>query len=175
MRQTAAAHAHAHVRAHLLAGIATAAALAFAVVFMLLAPPRGEARGGATLRVSTAQNATLGKRVLVTSSGRTLYSLSAETNGRFICTGSCTADWPPLTLGRGVQPTGVRGLGTIRRPDGRRQVTYKGRPLYRFDEDRKQGDVRGEGFRDVGTWHAAVAPGRSASHGSPAPAPAPLY
>lgn len=145
-------------RPGLLAAVALVAVLAFAVLFMLFAPPRGEARSGATLKVSTAQNAALGKRILVTSSGRTLYSLSAETRGRFICTGTCTADWPPLTLGRGVQPTGVRGLGTIRRPDGRRQVTYKGKPLYRFDMDRKKGDVKGEGFRDVGTWHAAVAP-----------------
>jgi predicted lipoprotein with Yx(FWY)xxD motif len=136
-----------------------AVALAFATLFMLLGLPRGDAHGSATLEVATAQNATLGKRILVTGSGRTLYTLSAETRGRFICKDSgCTSTWPPLTLGRGVQPTGVRGLGTIRRPDGRRQVTYKGRPLYRFATDRKKGDVGGEGFRDVGTWHAAVAP-----------------
>src|ERR1051325_10329042 len=40
------------------------AALAFAALFMLLGPPRGQARGSATLRISTAQNATLGKRIL---------------------------------------------------------------------------------------------------------------
>jgi predicted lipoprotein with Yx(FWY)xxD motif len=150
--------AHVHVRSRLLGAVLLAAALAFVALFMLLAPPRGDARGGSTLKVSTAQNATLGKRILVTSRGLTLYSLSAETRGRFICTSACTSAWPPLTLGRGVQPSGVRGLGTIRRPEGRRQVTYKGRPLYRFDGDRKKGDVSGEGFRDVGTWHAAVAP-----------------
>jgi predicted lipoprotein with Yx(FWY)xxD motif len=151
-----------------------AAGLAFGILFMLLGPPRGAARSGAPLKVATAQNATLDKRILVTTSGRTLYTLSAETRGRFICKdSSCTSTWPPLTLGRGVQPTGVRGLGAIRRPDGRRQVTYKGRPLYRFATDRKRGDVGGEGFKDVGTWHAAVAPASSALH-DPAPAPAPV-
>jgi predicted lipoprotein with Yx(FWY)xxD motif len=149
------------------------AALAFAALFMLLGPPRGQARAGATLKVSTAQNATLGKRILVTTRGRTLYSLSAETHGRFICTGTCTNDWPPLILKAGARPVGVRGLGSIRRPDGRRQVTYKGKPLYRFDMDAKKGDVNGEGFKDVGTWHAAVAPKSSASHSSPPPAPSP--
>jgi predicted lipoprotein with Yx(FWY)xxD motif len=149
------------------------AALAFAGLFMLLGPPRGHARTGATLRVSTAQNAKLGKRILVTTSGRTLYSLSAETNGRFICTGTCLSNWPPLILRGSARPTGVRGLGAIRRPDGRRQVTYKGKPLYRFASDTKKGDVNGEGFRDVGTWHAAPAPKSSAAHGSPAPTPAP--
>jgi predicted lipoprotein with Yx(FWY)xxD motif len=150
-----------------------AAALAFAALFMLVGPPRGEARSGATLRISTAQNATLGKRILVTTGGRTLYSLSAETHGRFICTTGCTSTWPPLVLKRGAKPVGVKGLGSIKRPDGRRQVTYKGKPLYRFASDRKKGDVNGEGFKDVGTWHAAVAPKTSASTGSPAPAPAP--
>lgn len=152
-----------------------AVALAFAALFMLLGPPRGDARGK-TLEVAVAQNPTLGKRILVTGSGRTLYTLSAETRGRFICKdSSCTSTWPPLTLGRGVQPSGVRDLGTIRRPDGRRQVTYKGRPLYRFASDRKRGDVGGEGFRDVGTWHAAVAPS-TLSHGTAVtPAPTPRY
>lgn len=118
------------------------------------------AAAATTLRVSTAHNPTLDKRILVTSSGRTLYSLSAETRGRFVCTGACLATWPPLILKRGARPVGVRGLRAIKRPDGRRQVTYKGKPLYRFASDARKGDVNGEGFRDVGVWHAAVAPGR---------------
>lgn len=112
----------------------------------------------APLKVSTAQNATLGKKILVTSSGRTLYTLSAETNGTFICRdASCLATWPPLILKAGQKATGVKHLGAVKRPDGRRQATYRGRPLYRFASDRKKGDVKGEGFRDVGTWHAPVA------------------
>lgn len=118
------------------------------------------ASAAGTLRVSTAHNAALGKRILVTTSGRTLYVLSAETRGRFICTGACLATWPPLILRGGAKPAGVRGLGAVARPDGRRQVTYRGRPLYRFASDIRKGDVNGEGFRDVGVWHAAVAPRR---------------
>lgn len=129
------------------------------LVLVLIAAPC--VASAATLRVGTAQNAALGKRVLVTSSGRTLYTLSAETRGRFICDdASCLSTWPPLVLRRGATPAGVRFLGTIRRPDGRRQVTYRGRPLYRFAGDSRRGDANGEGFRDVGTWHAAVAPRR---------------
>jgi len=134
------------------------AALAFAVAFMLVGPPRGEAGSGATLRIATAHNPTLDKRILVTRGGRTLYALSAETNGRFICTRACLATWPPLILKRAAKPTGVSGLGAIKRPDGRRQVTFRGRPLYRFASDTRKGDVNGEGFRDVGVWHAVGAP-----------------
>ncbi len=105
-----------------------------------------------------ARNAKLGKTILTTLSGRTLYSLSAETNGTFICkTHSCLADWHPLFVAPGVKPTGPVKLGAIKRPDsGRRQVTYRGRPLYTFDEDERAGEVNGEGFKDVGTWHAAT-------------------
>jgi hypothetical protein len=44
----------------------------------------------------------------------------------------------------------------VRRPKGGGiQVTYRGRPLYHFTEDVKPGEANGEGFKDVGTWHAA--------------------
>jgi hypothetical protein len=46
-------------------------------------------------------------------------------------------------------------LGTVKRPDGRIQVTYHGRPLYSFAEDVKPGETNGDGFKDVGTWHPA--------------------
>jgi predicted lipoprotein with Yx(FWY)xxD motif len=93
--------------------------------------------------------------VLTANSGLTLYTLSAETHGTFICKGGCLATWHPLVVARGVKPTGPVALGTVKRPDGRRQVTFQGRPLYTFDSDSKKGDANGEGFKDVGTWHAA--------------------
>lgn len=107
---------------------------------------------------SKAENATLGKTVLTTLGNHTLYSLSAETNGRFICTGSCLSVWRPLRVPKGVRPTGPVRLGTIKRPDGGLQVTYRGKPLYSFGGDAKAGDANGEGIKDVGTWHAAAVP-----------------
>jgi predicted lipoprotein with Yx(FWY)xxD motif len=98
----------------------------------------------------------LGKTVLVTPKGMTLYSLSAETRGRFICTDkTCLSLWHPLVVKRGTRPTGASHLSTIRRPDGRTQVRYRGKPLYTFVEDKRPGQAKGEGFRDVGTWHVA--------------------
>jgi predicted lipoprotein with Yx(FWY)xxD motif len=102
-----------------------------------------------------AQNTTLEETVLTTLKGKTLYSLSVETHGRFICTGSCLSSWKPLLVPRGVRPKGPVKLGTVQRPDGRTQVTYKGHPLYSFDGDAKPGEANGEGLKDVGTWHAA--------------------
>lgn len=97
-----------------------------------------------------------GRTVLTDRQGLTLYSLSAEKHGRFVCTGSCLSTWMPLLVSPGVKPTGPVELGAIKRPDGKRQVTFQGRPLYTFDGDSRRGEANGEGFKDVGTWHAAT-------------------
>lgn len=117
--------------------------------------------------------ASLGKTVLTNNAGRTLYSLSVEKHGKFICTGSCLADWKPLVVPAGTKPTGPVALGTVKRPDGRTQVTYKGRPLYRFAGDKKPGEANGEGFKDVGTWHAATIGTASSNPESPGQEPSP--
>jgi predicted lipoprotein with Yx(FWY)xxD motif len=133
------------------------------------ASPRAQKASGAVVR--QAQNPDLGKVVLTNDKGLTLYSLSVEKHGRFICTDSaCLALWRPLLVAPGREPNGPVPLGTVRRPKGGPiQVTYRGRPLYRFVEDVKPGEANGEGFRDVGTWHAAS----SAATGSPEPPASP--
>ena len=155
------------LRGWLLIAIAVAAGL----TATLLLTRSGNASGAKTRAVvKVAQNASLGKRILVTRSGMTLYSLSAERRGRFICTtGFCLSLWKPLVVPAGVKPTGVSGLATVKRPDGRRQVAFRGAPLYRFAQDMKPGDVKGNGFRDVGVWRPVAARGSA----TPAPAPAP--
>ena len=125
------------------------------------------------LVVRTASNPTLHRKVLVNRKGLTLYSLSVEHRGRFICTdASCLSLWTPLVVARGTVPTGALDLGTLRRPDGRTQVSYRGRPVYTFTQDRKPGDVKGNGFKDVGVWRPA-SPGGSGSTVPPAPSPYP--
>ena len=123
------------------------------VSVLTLATAALAAEQSSTRVVSTAHNARLGKTILVTTGGLTLYSLSAERRGRFVCkTRACLAFWKPLHVPRGMRPGGISGLGTIRRPDRTIQVTYRGAPLYRFYLDQKRGDVLGNGFRDVGVW-----------------------
>jgi predicted lipoprotein with Yx(FWY)xxD motif len=149
-----------------------AAALLVGLVAAIYAT-RSSSAGPAKL-VSTAHNKTLGRTILVTSRGRSLYSLSVERHGRFICkTSACLSIWTPLTVRKGTKPTGVVGLGTIKRPDGKILVVYRGAPLYTFSQDMKRGDVKGNGFKDVGVWRVVVV-----SKGNAAPAttpPAPVY
>jgi predicted lipoprotein with Yx(FWY)xxD motif len=123
--------------------------------------------------VSTAHSARLGRSVLI-AGGHTLYALSAETGGRFVCTNkACLALWSPLTVGSGQRPRGSVALGTVARPDGTRQVTFRGQPLYTFAQDTSPGESRGEGFRDVGTWHAVTTGAATPKPAAPKPASPP--
>jgi predicted lipoprotein with Yx(FWY)xxD motif len=149
-------------------------ALPAAAMIALLAPAGASAGQSTKVVAKQAQNATLGKTVLTTTKGRTLYSLSAETKGRFICTGACLSTWHPLLVPAGAKPKGPVKLGTIERPEGKTQVTYKGLPLYSFDGDTKAGDANGEGIKDVGTWHAASTL-KAMPQPQPQPQPEPTY
>jgi len=127
----------------------------------------GMALGGSskTVTVKSAYVTTLKRSALVTSSGLTLYRNRSEKNGRIRCTGACTATWPPLLVPSGDRLLAGAGvaqakLGTTRRPDGKRQATYGGSPLYRFASDRKAGDAKGQGLG--GVWFAAGGSGATA-------------
>jgi predicted lipoprotein with Yx(FWY)xxD motif len=130
-----------------------------------LYPGETNSPGGSTIggngpkRVAKAVHSG-GRALLATTKGRTLYSLSAENGGKFICTetSGCTSLWTPLTVAGGVKPQGPVKLGTVKRPEGTVQVTYRGHPLYTFSGDKKPGQAKGEGLKDVGTWHAAIVP-----------------
>jgi predicted lipoprotein with Yx(FWY)xxD motif len=117
--------------------------------------------------VKTASNGTLKATVLVNAQGMTLYHLSGEEQGKFICTSSaCVQVWHPLTVTAATTPTGSVALATVKRPDGSVQVTYKGEPLYTFAQDTAPGQANGQGFKDVGTWSAVTT---SSAGSSPAP------
>jgi predicted lipoprotein with Yx(FWY)xxD motif len=128
--------------------------------------------GASSALVKTASNAKLGTTVLVNAQGMTLYSLSGEQNGKFICTSAaCLQVWHPLAAPSGGTPSGsVGSLATVKRPDGTVQVTYKGLPLYTFAQDTAPGDANGQGIKDVGTWNAVAAGASSTSAGAAAPA-----
>jgi predicted lipoprotein with Yx(FWY)xxD motif len=90
--------------------------------------------------------------VYTDASGMALYTPDQEAKGKVMCTGSCTSIWLPLQAPASGAPTeapGVQGnLGVITRPDGTRQVTLNGAPLYRFFQDSSPGSVSGNGIMD---------------------------
>ncbi len=148
-----------------LAGLVAAVALAAGCGSSSATGSNGGGGSGNTT-VRSSHSAQLGASVLVNDKGMTLYTLSAERGGRFICTksskipggsASCLSLWIPLKVAKGSTPNGAAQLGTITRPDdGATQVTWHGRPLYTFADDKAPGDASGNGFKDVGVWKAAT-------------------
>ena len=126
------------------------------------------ARSGDTSSKSVVKTMKVGgKTILVNRRGMTLYHLSVERKGHFICKDStCLSLWKPLVVAKGVTPTGAKSLSVVKRPDGRRQVAYKGGPLYTFVEDHKPGDMKGNGFKDVGVWRVVTVAGSASTPSS---------
>ena len=128
--------------------------------------PSAAASGGAgAAGVKTASNAALGSTVLVSPQGKTLYHLSGEGNGKFLCTSAaCVGVWPPVSVSASATSAGVSGLSAVKRPDASEQLAYNGEPLYTFSGDRAAGEANGQGIKaDGGTWSAVVAGAGGAS------------
>jgi predicted lipoprotein with Yx(FWY)xxD motif len=124
--------------------------------------------------VSTARNDALGE-IIVGTGGRTLYDTTMDRMGKVACTGSCATRWPPLLIAPHLRPLAGSGvaasmLGTVKRPDGRLQVTYRRHPLYLFSGDAHAGQANGQGLG--GEWHALTPSGTNATPTAMAPAPA---
>jgi predicted lipoprotein with Yx(FWY)xxD motif len=113
-------------------------------------------------KVGTASTS-LGQ-ILVDGRGRTLYLFAKDKSGKSACSGICASYWPPLIAsGKPHAVTGAKAslLGTIRRADGRRQVTYRHHPLYRFSGDTQKGLTTGQGLGDFGGKWWVVSPAGS--------------
>jgi predicted lipoprotein with Yx(FWY)xxD motif len=139
--------------------IGAAALAALAAGILLLHPRASNADPASTTVVSTAKTG-LG-RVLVNSRGHTLYLFGKDRNGKSACSGQCASFWPPLIAnGKPRVAGGAKAslIGTIKRADGRRQVTYNHHPLYTFVKDTKKGQVHGEGLSAFGSKWYAVSP-----------------
>jgi predicted lipoprotein with Yx(FWY)xxD motif len=127
-----------------------------AVPVAIFATTTGLAGGAASITMKSTLSRALGSTILVSATGRTLYHTSAEGKNIVKCTGPCAKEWLPLVITAGAKPVAGAGvtaskLGTVKRPDGKLQVTYNGLPLYLFAGDSKAGDVKGQGVG--GIWH----------------------
>jgi predicted lipoprotein with Yx(FWY)xxD motif len=124
----------------------------------------GQLANGATQSHATVSlRSTAVGKVLVTSTGHTLYLFMKDRNGKSSCTGQCAKFWPPLTdLTKPLPGVGVKAslLGRTRRADGRMQVTYNHHPLYTFLPDKRAGQTTGEGVNHFGgLWWAVSSRG----------------
>jgi predicted lipoprotein with Yx(FWY)xxD motif len=75
--------------------------------------------------------------VLATPKKQALYTWNVEKDFKIHCKGSCAKLWPPLIVrSKAAVPARIARIkgtfGTIRRPDGRLQVTYNRRPVYTY-------------------------------------------
>jgi predicted lipoprotein with Yx(FWY)xxD motif len=136
--------------------VIVAAALSLAGLSSSLAASDSASRAAT---VSTAKT-NLGK-IIVNGRGRTLYLFEKDRHGKSACSGACAKYWPPLiTHGKPVAAGGAKQalLGTIKRSNGSRQVTYAGHPLYTFLLDTKRGQTKGEGSTLFGAGWDALTP-----------------
>lgn len=87
--------------------------------------------------------------ILTDEAGMSLYVWDNDVtdSGKSVCNGVCTLTWPPYLAKDHAKPVGEYGI--IVREDGTRQWTFRGRPLYRWFDDKKPGDRAGDGFRGV--------------------------
>lgn len=109
------------------------------------------------------QNSKLGQ-FLVDRGGHSLYLFTRDEKNDSYCYGACAAVWPPYETNGQLNATGVpsSSLGTFKRDDGDRQVTYNGHPLYYYAGDAsKSGRTSGEGLKQFGAeWYLVSRDGK---------------
>jgi predicted lipoprotein with Yx(FWY)xxD motif len=147
------------VRRGLLVGVTAAVAIA------AIAVPAGATSAHAARTEKIQLRHTSQGKVLVDSSGFTVFHFSKDTGKKNTCltTSECSTTWPALTTSG--QPTAGPGvssslLSTIKLSNGQRQVTYAGHPLYRYAVASERGETSYIGVKQFGgTWYALSASG----------------
>lgn len=97
-------------------------------------------------------------KILADRRGRALYLFTRD-DAKSRCYGDCANAWPPF-LTKGAPRAGDRVkqrlLGTVKRSDGRRQVTYNGHPLYYYVGDDEPGEVLCQAVLEYGGYWYVV-------------------
>ena len=99
----------------------------------------------ATVAASTPEPERTGTKIVLAGSEfgsmlfnakqQAIYIFENDPKHQTVCVDECAEAWPPVfTKGEPEAGAGVKAslLGTIKRPDGGRQVTYAGKPLYYY-------------------------------------------
>lgn len=103
-------------------------------------------------------------QILFDARRKALYAFTKDPRGKSVCSGACAKAWPPFIVR--AKPAAGRGvrralIGTTVRANGRRQATYRGRPLYYYVGDRKPGQVLCQNVTEFGgKWLVVRASGK---------------
>ncbi len=112
--------------------------LAAAMLAPVATPDRSSSRATLTVRSSSFGKAIFDGR------GFVLYAFTRDKRAS-ACYGACAKAWPPYFAPKGELRvgTGLKRslLGTVKRRNGRRQVTYAGKPLYFYIGDKRPGQI----------------------------------
>ena len=130
--------------------------LAVATVVLAVAAS-GVAHASADARPTLTVRGSAYGAILFDGRGRALYAFTRDRRGGpSRCYGACARAWPVyfasdrLVAGKSVKRSLI---GTVRRRDGRRQITYNGRPLYYYVGDTRTGQVTCQNVAEYGgTW-----------------------
>ena len=104
--------------------------------------------------INLSTSATLGS-YLSDKEGRSLYFFATDANGQASCSGACEAAWPAffvdnLTADKLGEGLAFSDFGTITTASAKKQLTYKGWPLYYYAPV-----TSGDGYGGVNTLEAA--------------------
>lgn len=89
--------------------------------------------------------------MLVDAKGMTVYTYDKDSAGKSACVAKCAENWPPVMA---TEAKPMEDYSTITRADGKKQLAYKGKPLYTFVKDKKPGDKVGDKVMDA--WHVVT-------------------
>ena len=146
----------------------TLVALAATTTFMATVPFASGAASKSVV-VSTRSVPGLGK-ILVNSSGRTLYMFVPDKDKKVTCFSTCAKIWPPLFLPTGAKAVAAGGaqqalLGSDKDSAGGRVVTYSHWPLYLYLGDTKPGVAFGQALNvNGGLWYVLSPSGALIKH-----------
>ena len=94
-------------------------------------------------------------KIYTDSKSMTLYTFDKDEAGKSNCYDKCAVNWPPFMAAADAMAEG--DWTVVTRTDGSKQWAYDGKPLYLYIEDKKPGDIVGDG--KGGVWHVAKAEG----------------
>jgi predicted lipoprotein with Yx(FWY)xxD motif len=92
-------------------------------------------------------------KIYTDANGMALYTFDKDEAGKSNCYDKCATNWPPFMAAADAKAEGEWTI--VDRTDGSKMWAYEGKPLYLYIEDKKAGDVTGEG--KGGVWHLAKA------------------